>query len=865
LSEDEAARRLARDGPNTIALAPPEAAWRIILRQFQSVVAGLLLAGVALSMLSGDHADAVAIAVVLLINGAIGAVMELKARDDLHSLRSLQTPAATVMRDGLRREIDSREIVVGDVLLLEEGWAIPADARLLRSSELRTGEASLTGESVPVQKDAGAVIPAGTAMPDRTTMIWNGTALLSGAGEAVVVATGNATQLGRIGVLARSTPTGSTGFERQVDALGRQLALIALVLAAMVVGLGWLHGLAPGLLAQLGIALAVAAVPEGLPVVATIALARGVLHMARRRAILRNLPSVSGLGAATVVCTDKTGTLTAGEMTVVSMWADGVSYDVTGVGFAPTGTIRRRAADISDGVPGELGRLLRAAALASRATVREEGGQWRAVGDPTDAALVVAAHKAGVQRQIVLEEEPLAWETPFSSVRRESVSAHRSRSGIRQYAKGAVSVILDSCNTSASLAGDVPLGAERRAAVLAANDEMAARGLRVVAIAEGSGGETPAIPANLVFLGLAAIADPLSPAARDTIQGLKDAGIRTVMITGDQRFTAQALARELGMVRDDADVLDARELEQMSDAELDARVGTVSLYSRIAPEDKLRIVASLQRRGESVAMLGDGVNDAAALRQADVGVAMGRRGTDVARDAADLVLADDQLATVVAAVEEGRTIGENMRKVVFFIVSCNVAELVAIAGTLVLGFPTTFAPLQILWLNLLTDTIPALALATEPPEPDLMRRPPRAPSAPLLSRRMRVAAMAYAALIALVSLSAYALWYRSHDAESALTVAFITLAMAQVLHLGNARSRRPVLRLRAAVANRAALAAVAICILLLVGATYVRPVAAVLRLRDPGLAGWAMALLFAAIPALVGQAARSWPRARATS
>jgi Ca2+-transporting ATPase len=334
------------------------------------------------------------------------------------------------------------------------------------------------------------------------------------------------------------------------------------------------------------------------------------------------------------------------------------------------------------------------------------------------------------------------------------------------------------------------------------------------------------------------------------------------MITGDQRFTAQALAGELGMIRGDAEVLDARELEQMSDAELDTRVETVSLYSRIAPEDKLRIVASLQRRGESVAMLGDGVNDAAALRQADVGVAMGRRGTDVARDAADLVLADDQLATVVAAVEEGRTIGENLRKVVFFIVSCNLAELVAIAGTLLLGFPTSFAPLQILWLNLLTDTIPALALATEPPDPDLMRRPPRSPSAPLLSARTRVAVLAYAALIASASLGAYAFWYRSHDAESALTVAFITLAMAQVLHLGNARSRRSVLRLRAATANRAALAAVVICTLLLVGATYLEPVAAVLRLRDPGVAGWAVALGFAAFPAVVGQLARSLPRSR---
>jgi Ca2+-transporting ATPase len=768
---------------------------------------------------------------VLLINASIGFFTELRARSAMNALLRLAVPTAVVVRDGQEQQVDATSLVPGDIIHLEAGHAVPADARLIEASELRTSEAALTGESMPVDKDAQAELPAETPLADRSNCIYMSTAVVAGTATAVVIATGMATEVGRIGGMVSEIKAERTPLEQRLDALGRRLVWVTLLVALVVVGLGVLRDAPIGDLIETALALAIAAVPEGLPAVSTIALAIGVARMARRKALVRRLPAVEALGSATTICTDKTGTLTAGQMTVTSVWVHSREYQVSGAGYHAAGEFMLDGAAVDPAKDELLALALRIGTLANRATLGGSADQPEVVGDPTEAALLVAAHKAGWRRHALLERFPELDGLPFSSERMFMATLHGHGPGKVAYVKGAPARLIE---RSARIVGDdgpLALSDEARERLEAQNRAMASRGLRVLGLAvKESEAVSDAALHDLDFVGLVGMSDPPAEGVKDTIAQFQQAGIRTVMITGDQLLTAQAVARELGMPES-------------------------AVYSRVSPEAKLRIVEELQREGEIVAMLGDGVNDAAALKKADIGVAMGQRGTDVAKDAAAVVLQDDRFQTIGAAIEEGRVIYDNIRKFVFYLFSCNVAEVMVILLAGIAGLPQPLLPLQILWLNLITDTFPALSLAAEPGEPNVMQRPPQNPEQAILSRRFLGLVVFYGALITAATLGAF-VWALRDDASDparAITIAFMTLALAQAFHLGNARGGGPALRLRRIISNRWALWALVLTIVLQLLAIYIAPLAKLLGVVPLSGEDWLIVLAAAALPAVIGQ------------
>ncbi len=855
LSSSDAARRLAVEGPNRLEIARPVPWWRILARQFAGAVVLLLAAAAVVAGVVGDVAEAVAIAAVLALNASLGFVVELRARRAMDALLRYDVPDARVVRDGEKQGIPAHELVPGDLVELEAGDAVPADARLVESRGLRAVEAALTGESVPVDKSSTAV-EAAAPLPDRRSMLYMGTTAAAGAGQAIVVATGPRTRLGEVGRLLATVEPGRSPLERRLDALGHRLIGMTLLIAAVVVLLGVLRGAPWARMLETGLALAVAAVPEGLPAVATIALAVGLARMARRNALVRRLSAVEALGSTTVVCSDKTGTLTAGQMNVRRVV--GLDYEVAveGRGYEPTGSLQVDGRPEPEPRHPGFARLLEAAALTPTAAFDPETGA--VVGDPTDAALGVLAARAGVTPETARGDGAAVEVLPFSGERLMSAAAGEGATWV----KGAPHAVRAACTRVAGADGDMELADTHRRTLTDQEDALAREGFRVIALAWAPR-RCAALDdvSDLVFLGHAALMDPPADEVAPTVARLRGAGIRTVMITGDHRATAEAVARELGMVEGDTAVVDGAELARTPDADLPGLVARAGVYARTSPEDKLRIVTALQARGEVVAMLGDGVNDAAALRKADVGVAMGLRGTDLARETAAIVLQDDRFATVAAAVEEGRAIDDNIRKFAWYLFSCNLAEILVLLGAGVVGLPLPLLPLQILWLNLVTDTFPALALALEPAEPGLMARRPRAPGAPLLSRAFVGSLSFYALTITAVTLGAWLWGLHGDDPAKAGTLAFTTLALAQLFHLGNARGRRPMVAPRDALANPWALAAVALVLGLQFAAVTWPPLQAVLDTRTPSPREWGLCLGLSLVPALVGQALE-WTQAR---
>jgi Ca2+-transporting ATPase len=858
LSSEEVRTRLERYGPNRLEVARPAPAWRILLDQFRSVVVILLVVAAGIAWALADTADAVAIAAVLVINAGLGFVTELRARRAMEALKQLDVPRAVVVRGGRTLEISARELVPGDVIVLESGQSVPADARLIESTDLRLTEAPLTGESLPVDKEAEQVLDAPTVLAERINMVYQATVVVAGTARAVVVATGNRTEVGRIGALASSITEERTPLEQRLDALGRRLALVTLGVAAFVVAVGLWRGGSWGFVLQTALALAIAAVPEGLPAVATITLAVGVSRMARRHALIRRLPAVETLGSATVVCADKTGTLTAGQMAVSAIVVNGRELSVTGTTYEPLGEFHDGDRVLLASHDVVLREALTIGALANRADLVRENGEWRAVGDPTEVALLVAARKAALDRDSLRDEQPEEDEVPFSSERQWMATFHRlDGSELVVYVKGAPGRVIARSTRELRATGEQALDAAGRERLLELNRALAARGLRVLALARGRTstiGESAV--KDLTFVGLVGISDPPASGVDRTIRTLHDAGVRTVMITGDQRLTADAVARQLGLIDHDEGAMDGRELATLDERTLEARLEKTGVFNRVSPRDKLRIVQALQDRGEIVAMLGDGVNDAAALRKADIGVAMGKRGTDIAKEAADVVLADDRFPTIAAAVEEGRVIFDNIRKFVFYLFSCNLAEVLILLGAGLTGLPQPLLPLQILWLNLVTDTFPALALAVEPAETDVMKRPPRDPQEAMLSRPFLSSIGAYASLIAVSTLGAFLVALSRGSPDAAVTIAFVTLALAQGFHLGNARSAGAVLALHRVRANPWALGALAFVIVLQLVAIYTPGLAALLDVVPLTLADWAIVLPAALLPAVLGQLVR---------
>ena len=857
LTSLEAERRLAQYGPNRLRVPPAASPLRILTAQFRSVVVGLLGAAMLVSWVTGDTADAIAIAAVLVLNAGLGFATELRARRAMEALHSLESPSATVVRDGSTREIAARDVVPGDIIALEAGQSVPADARIIDAAELRTVESSLTGESMPVDKRADIVLDRATLLADRVNLVYQGTSVVAGAAHAIVVATGDATEVGRIGLLTTVLGEEPTPLERKLETLGRRLVWVAVAVAATVAVINLARGASGVEVFTLGVALAVAAVPEGLPAVTTVALAVGVARLARQRALVRRLPAVETLGAVTVICTDKTGTLTRGEMTVTTIIVGDTEIRATGAGYAPTGTLVLGSDTLpADALPA-LGDALRIGVLVNRASTVETDGVWRAVGDPTEAALLVAARKGGFDTDSIREASPEIGQVPFSSERKWMSTFHRDGTKVLACVKGAPGEILARSSRVVDERGiERSLDASSRRQLEDWNARLADRGLRVLALATALVRQpTEDAITDLTFVAIVGIADPAAEGVRETVAMLRAAGVRTIMLTGDQRLTAAAAARDLELTCGELRIIDGRELAMISDAALPETLRATAALCRVSPSDKLRIVAALQASGEVVAMLGDGVNDAAALRKSDIGVAMGLRGTDVAKDAADMVLADDRFATIGLAVEQGRVVFDNIRKFVFYLFSCNLAEVIVLFAAGSMGVVGMLAPLQILWLNLVTDTFPALALAIEPADRDVMRRPPRDPGKAILSVAFVRGVVFYAAIIAVVTLSAFFV-IGDGDVARGRTAAFMTLAFAQAFHLGNGRSREPVVTPRRALANRWALAALVAVVALQVLTIVLPPLRAVLGMVTLGLRDWLLVLTGATLPAVIGQLVR---------
>lgn len=846
LTQTEVDRRLEQVGRNELVDYGVKSPFAILFDQLKDTMVLVLVAAAVISGLLGDWKDAIVILAIVIINAIIGFVQEYRAEQAMAALRQLAAPHVKVRRDGHWDEIDAHELVPGDIILLEAGSAIPADARLLEAANLRVEEASLTGESEPVDKKVDATPDAEAPLGDRLNMLYMGTLVTYGRGSAVVVETGMRTQLGRIAELIQEVGSEQTPLQRRMSELGKTLAIAALVIVGLVFGLGLLRGEDPAEMFLTSIAMAVAAIPEGLPAVVAIALALGAQRMLRRKALIRKLPAVETLGSVTVICSDKTGTLTENKMRVRVLDVAGTSVDIEDA---------EKIASASDSPNWETlhpaGALTLLGGVLSSDAVLEVGGEdndeYRTVGDPTEGALLMAAARFGLFKEDLEDLFPREAEIPFTSERKRMTTVHANRlkdsssdlssylhkvlSGMEKevlsFTKGAADGMLDHC-TNVWVDGKLqPLTAEWRARIEKAVEQMAQDGLRVLGVAYHPLNQLPAntdeasLESDLAFLGLVGMMDPPRAEVKEAVDTCKTAGIRPIMITGDHPLTAQRIAQDLEISRD-GHILTGRELSQMDEAALEKAVREVSIFARVSPEHKLRIVEALQRQGHIVAMTGDGVNDAPALRRADIGVAMGINGTDVSKEAADMVLLDDNFATIVHAVSEGRTIYDNVRKFIKYTMTSNAGEIYVMLFAPFLGMPLPLTALQILWINLVTDGLPGLALAVEDAEPDTMDRPPHPPEESVFARGMGRHVLWIGLLMGLVSLGvAYFSWVAGNVYWA--TMGFTTLTLAQMGHALAIRSDKVSLFKQGLFSNRALLGAVALTFILQLGVIYWEP------------------------------------------
>jgi len=868
----DAAERLARHGPNALAQAKQRSALTIVLHQFRSLIVGLLFAASGVALALGDVIEALAILVVIVLNAVIGFLTEWKAASALAGLRKQSVSVARVLRDGQERQLPAEGLVPGDVVLLATGDRVPADGRVIEQARLQVDESALTGESLPVNKSADPVADREAPLGDRTSMVHMGTAVTAGRGKFIVTVTGKQTQMGRIGTLIDEVGEHGTPLEGKLAQLSRALLVIVLVLCAVIVGVGWLRGNELLFMVEVGISLAIAAVPEGLLAVTTMTLAVGMQRMAGMNALVRRLPAVEALGSTTVICSDKTGTLTRNEMTVRAFHVAARRVEVTGTGYSAQGEFKVEGQKV-EGLEAEpttqssaeapLRLALRIGALCNDAKLDRSGVGATVLGDPTEAALIVAAEKAGLDPAGLDRDYPRTREVPFSSETKRMVTVHTAPDGRTvAYVKGSPAAVLEASVSVLGADGVTAMSAETRQGARTTNDELAAAALRVLGLAYRDLPEAydeADLTRGLTFVGLVGMIDPLRDEARGTIATCREAGIRAVMITGDQQATAAEIARQLGLDIDAQGkplrIVHAREL-----AALDAEgwleiVADAAVFARASPEHKLKIVDALQRRGHVVAMTGDGVNDAPALRKADIGIAMGIRGTEVAKESADMVITDDNFSTIVGAVEQGRIVVHNILRFIHYLFSCNFAEIVTVFAAIMIGWPLPLGVLQILWLNLITDIFPAMALALEPSAPDVMKRPPRDPAQPLMTPRFGWLIVWQGGLIAACTLVAFAIgmrWYgtQGEGLQHAVTVAFMTLAMAQVFHAFNARSqtRSSLSRL---FTNAWLWGATVLCVLLQLASVYVPFLRDVLRTVPLTAADWAVVAVGSLAPVAV--------------
>lgn len=803
LSAEEAKRRLDIYGYNELEEKAPPTFLERLWDQIKDFVVMILIVSAIISFFLGDYIESAAIIAIVVLNTAVGIIQESKAEEALAALKKMAAPEAHVIRDGRREMIPAQELVPGDIVLLEAGSIVPADLRLIQSMNLKAEEASLTGESVPVNKNAKHVLDPGAGLGDQHNMAFMSTTITYGRGMGVVVATGMKTTIGQIAAMIQSVEEEDTPLQKKLDQVGKTLGIASLAICGVVLVVGIVRPVIVGqqitdwvehikTFFMLAVSLAIAAVPEGLPAVVTICLALGMQEMVKRHALIRRLPAVETLGSATVICSDKTGTLTQNQMTTTRVWAGGKTYEVSGRGYAPDGEFSLDGEPILelDAHP-VLQAALWGGALCNDAILElNTDTEYRMIGDPTEGAMVVTGAKAGYWREALETHFPRVNEIPFDAERKRMTTIHDlepagkenisplSGGGANNYVaivKGAPDLVLDRCAYIQTAAGPVPLTEEKRQEVLAANAALASQALRVLSVAYRPVKTVPEEPKpediekDLTFIGLQGMIDPARPEVLPAVQKAQGAGLRTIMVTGDYPATAAAIATEIGILREGHEIIAGAQLESMSDEELDRRVDKVDVFARVAPHHKMRIVSALRSRNNVVAMTGDGVNDAPALKQADIGIAMGITGTDVTKQTADMVLTDDNYVSIVSAIEQGRVIYSNIRKFVYYLLSCNVAEIMILFIATIVGWDPPLTAIQLLWLNLLSDGAPALALGLEKGEPDLMDRPPRPPDEPVINKEMWLGVAIQTVAITSAVLLAYLLGRNSFGPHLALT------------------------------------------------------------------------------------------------
>ena len=866
LTSAQAQRRLEQFGANELTERPRPGFLALLWDQFKNFLVIILIIAAAISLALGEYVDSFAIMFIVLLNAVVGVIQESKAEQALAALQKMAAPQAQVIRDGQLLTIPGREIVAGDIVLLEAGNYVPADLRLVESINLKIEEASLTGESQPVEKTAGVVLDKEIPLGDRRNTAFMATLITYGRGKGIVTGTGMNTQIGLIAEMIQSFETEDTPLQQKLEHLGQVLGTACLSICALVFVYGLFRDTHLGAalnggfvdylvtekkdivnLFMMAVSLAIAAVPEGLPAIVTICLALGMQRMIKHNALIRKLPAVETLGCATVICTDKTGTLTQNQMTVVQGWAGAKAFRVTGEGYSPSGEFFSGGAPFVPHTDADTTLLLMGALVCNDARLEEKCDDsdkafWQIIGDPTEGAMVVAAAKAGYRRDELAQALPRVQEIPFDSERKCMSTVHRVEGAQVQalvaglgapplmlFVKGAPDVVLDLCGRSLEAGKPQPMTPAMREAILAHNHAMAGSALRVLAVAcrplaaPESSLSPPDVESDLVFVGLLGMIDPPRPEVITALQVARAAGLKSIMVTGDYKDTAEAIARDIGLLSMGGLVLTGPEIEKLSDEELAGRVDQLDVCCRVSPQHKTRIVDALKARGHVVAMTGDGVNDAPALKRANIGVAMGIVGSDVAKQTADMILTDDNFASIVAAIEQGRIIYSNIRKFVYFLLACNIGEILIIFGAMLIGLPIPLRPVQLLWLNLVTDGAPALALGLEKGDPDIMKYPPRSPQEPVINRDMAIGIGVVGLVDAVAVLAVFFLALQRYPGQlmAAQTIAFVTLCASELLRAFTARSERHSVFSIGVFSNRAMLWAVGVSFLLVLMVVYV--------------------------------------------
>jgi len=855
LTDDEARARLEKSGPNELRKGRRISPLKIFVGQFKEFLVVILIVAALVSAAIGEAVDAIVILAIVIAIAVLGFIQEYRAERALEALKKMAAPLATVRRSGKEKEIPSRDLVPGDIISLTVGDKIPADARIIEARNLKVDEASLTGESIPVEKHS-RVIDSEVSIADRSNVVFSGTIVTYGRAIAAVVSTGMSTEFGKIAGMIESAEEARTPLQTRLEYVGKWLGIVCIIVVAAVSLLGLVQGYGYLEMFLWGVSLAVAAVPEALPAVVTGALAIGVQRMAKRNSIVRKLPAVETLGCTTVICVDKTGTLTKGEMTVRELFLNNETVHVTGTGYEPRGEFLKEGVAVPDSR--DIKFMLQVASLCNDARLEEEKGVWRVIGDPTEGALIVAAAKLSISQEEIRRQYPRVGELSFTSERKLMTTIHATPYGRKTACvKGAPEVVLEKSKYLQKGEAQIQLNDGLKREILRANERMAAKALRVLAVAykempeEIQKFDEESTESNLTFLGLVGMIDPPREEAKPAVELCKQAGVRVVMITGDHKLTATAIAQELGLMGNAQLAVTGDDLDKLEDEEFANIVENVAVYARVSPEHKIRIVKALKLNGHVVAMTGDGVNDAPALKNADIGISMGITGTDVSKEASDMILTDDNFASIVAAMQEGRAIYDNIKKYLAYLLSTNIGEILIMFSVSLISFiqnghlPLPLIAVQILWVNLVTDGLPALALGVDPPDPDIMQRPPRDPKESVftanVNRLIAVGAVTMALFTTPIFLSKLIL-----GEEIARTVVLTLIVMFEMFNAFNCRSDRHSLLKIGFTKNRFLLIAVASSILLQLAVLYTPFLQAIFETAPLGISDWTLVILLSA-------------------